>query len=50
MVIEDEFGIYLTEKSLEKLVTVGDVIDFIRFFNKAAALPSGTGVAEVYDV
>ncbi len=29
MLVEEEFEIYLTDDSVEKLVTVGDLIDFV---------------------
>ena len=29
MLIEEEFGIFIAEESMEQLVTVGDVIDFV---------------------
>lgn len=33
--IEDEFGVYISDASLERLVTVGDAIDFVIFLGAA---------------
>lgn len=33
--IEDEFDVYISDASLERLVTVSDAIDFVIFFDAA---------------